>query len=57
MRPSMTETFDAPDASTPKAVVEILPIYVGVALILLGVLLTGIAVQGVMSLFGTVSHL
>ena len=53
----MTETFDGPDASTLKDVVEILQVYVGVALILLGILLTGIAVQGVMSLFGTVREI
>ncbi len=47
MRHSMTESFETPDG---EAFTEILQVYVGVALILLGVLLTGIAVLRVMSL-------
>jgi hypothetical protein len=50
MRRSMTETFEAHDASTPEAYFEVLQVYVGIALIVLGVLLTGITVLRVMSL-------
>jgi hypothetical protein len=50
MRRSMTETFEAHGPSTPEAYFETLQVYVGIALIVLGVLLTGIAVARVMSL-------
>jgi hypothetical protein len=46
----MIETFESPDASTSEAFVEALQAYVGVALILLGVLLTGVTVEQVISL-------
>src|SRR5829696_2910865 len=42
---SMTQTFETSDASTPEALIDILQVYVGVALILLGVLLTGVTVE------------
>ena len=47
---SMIDTFETPDASTPEAFIEVVQVYVGVALILLGVLLTGVTVDTVMSL-------
>jgi hypothetical protein len=47
---SMIETFETPDASMPEALIEVVQGYVGVTLIFLGVVLTGITVQGVMSL-------
>jgi hypothetical protein len=50
MRRSMTQTFEAHDGSTPEAYVEVLQVYVGIALIVLGVLLTGITVARVLSL-------
>ena len=45
MRRSMTETFES-----PEAYFEVLQVYVGIALIVLGILLTGITVVRVMSL-------
>jgi hypothetical protein len=50
MRRSMIDSFEAHDASTPEAYFEVLQVYVGIALIVLGVLLTGITVLRVMSL-------
>jgi hypothetical protein len=50
MRHSMTESFESLDGSTQEAFIEALHVYIGVALILLGVLLMGIAVLRVMSL-------
>ena len=50
MRRSMTQTFEAHDGSAPEAYFEVLQVYVGIALIVLGVLLTGIAIVRVMSL-------
>jgi hypothetical protein len=47
---SMIETFETPDVSTPEALIGVLQVYVGVALIVLGVLLTGVTVERVMSL-------
>ena len=49
MRRSMTETFETSDAS-PEAYFEVLQVYLGIALIVLGILLTGITVVRVMSL-------
>ena len=50
MRHSMTESFETLDGSTHEAFTEALQVYIGVALIVLGVLLTAIAVLRVMSL-------
>jgi hypothetical protein len=47
---SMIDTFETPDASTSEAFIEVVQVYVGLALILLGVLLTGVTVETVMSL-------
>ena len=50
MRRSLTETFDAHRASTPVVYVEVLQVYLGIALIVLGMVLGGIAVLRVLSL-------
>jgi hypothetical protein len=47
---SMIETFETSDASRPEALIETVQVYLGVALILLGVVLTGVTVERVMSL-------
>jgi hypothetical protein len=46
----MTESFDTFDGSTHEVFAEVLQVYIGSGLILLGVLLTGIVVRCVMSL-------
>jgi hypothetical protein len=46
----MTESFDTLDGSTHEVFTEVVQVYIGSGLILLGVLLTGIVVLSVMSL-------
>jgi hypothetical protein len=50
MRRSLTESFDAHRASAPVVYLEVLQVYLGIALIVLGMVLSGIAVLRVLSL-------